>query len=140
MTAYDTPLGTVRAQTSATFKPHGLYVAGPVCESLTDQATVLAEARLDVQHGLCPKAAIHPTQMASILKAYAVDIADLRAAKQVLEDGAPAVFAEMGRMAETATHARWALEILARHTVFGTHAPANHAGRRRAGQISLSNE
>lgn len=138
MTAYDTPLGTVLAQTVAAFKPHGLHVAGPVCESLMDQATVLAEARLDVQHGLCPKAAIHPSQIDAIRQAYAVDMADLRAAKQVLEDGAPAVFAEMGRMAETATHARWALEILARHRIFGTQTPANQASQMRAMRIAVS--
>lgn len=118
--AYDTPLGQLLSLTVATFKPYGLQVAGPVCEFLEDQETVLAEARLDVQHGLCPKAAIHPAQLATIRRAYAVDIADFLAAKQVLEHDAPAVFAENGRMAETATHALWAEEILKRHEVFGT--------------------
>lgn len=83
----------------ATFKPHGLHVAGPVCESLTDQETVLAEALLDVQHGLCPKAAIHPAQVKTIQRAYAVNKFDV-AARQILGDGVPAVFAESGRMAE----------------------------------------
>jgi citrate lyase beta subunit len=134
-TAYDTPLGQLLSQTVATFKPHGLHVAGPVCESLTDQETVLAEALLDVQHGLCPKAAIHPAQVKTIQRAYAVNKFDALAARQILGDGVPAVFAESGRMAETATHGRWAEEILARQEAFGTvDSPKNTAQRYSVGR------
>jgi citrate lyase beta subunit len=120
-TVYDTPLGSVIAQLVTLFKPFGFALSAPVFEYLDDKDTLLREIRLDLAHGLVGKTAIHPDQIAWIEASYRVDAEDLEMAKCLLDADMPAVFKMHGAMCEVSTHHRWAEDIIARGTLFGSN-------------------
>lgn len=119
LTWQDTPLAPVIAQLVTLFKPAEFALSAPVFEYLNDHATLRREIQLDLAHGLTGKTAIHPSQIAIIEAAYAVEHEDYDMARKVLDTTAPAVFRMHDAMCEVATHQRWAADILTRHALFG---------------------
>lgn len=122
LTAYDTPLRLVIDNLIVAFRPYGYDVSAPVFEHIGRPDVLAREVELDVAHGLFAKTAIHPTQVAPIEAAYAVDPADAALADAILDPEAAAVFRFDGTMAEPATHARWARSTRARACVYGLRA------------------
>lgn len=119
LTAYDTPLRLVIDHMIVAFRPHGYEVSAPVFEHIERPEVLARELQLDVAHGLFAKTAIHPTQVAVIESAYAVERGDSALAEAVLDPAAAAVFRINGQMAEPATHRRWAQMTRAREDVYG---------------------
>jgi len=118
-TLYQTPLSSVVARLVSIFKPHGYNLSAPVYDIAHDPATLSFETRLDLEHGLFGKTAIHPSQIAPIELEYQVDPLELRVAEATLQDGAPAVFLLEDHMCEVATHRNWALEVCSRAEIYG---------------------
>ncbi len=125
MVAYETPLGLVIRQLVHVFKPFGFSIAAPVYDFTDDPETLIAEALLDVQHGLVGKTAIHPRQIALIEAAYQVRAEDVIAARAILEPNAPAVFRIGDQMCEPLTHSGWAKSILEQARIYG-ELPVRH--------------
>lgn len=123
LTAYDTPLRLVIDNLILAFRPHGYEVSAPVFEHIERPEVLAREVGIDVAHGLFAKTAIHPTQVAAIEAAYAVDPADAALADAILDPDAAAVFRFKGTMAEPATHTRWARSTRARAAVYGLAEP-----------------
>ena len=123
-TAYDTVLGGVISNLVTTFKPYGFPLSAPVFDGFEHADVLAEEVRIDLAHGLLAKTAIHPSQIATIHREYAVSREDLQAAEQLLECNAPAVFGLNGMMHEQATHGPWAEEIVTRAEIFGVVADA----------------
>jgi citrate lyase beta subunit len=119
LTLYDTPLGHVIAQLVTQFKPYGFALSAPVYEYLDDSATLQTEIQLDLAHGLIGKTAIHPSQIALIESAYAVEKEDYEMALSLTEQSAPAVFKMHNAMCEVSTHRQWGVELLNRHRYYG---------------------
>lgn len=124
-TVYDGPLGGAIAALVATFLPHGFAMSAPVFEGFGDTDLLREEIERDIEHGLLTKTAIHPCQIAPIQAAYAVEPGDLGAARAVLAEDGPAVFAFGGAMCEPATHRGWARTIVRRAAVFGVRQESN---------------
>lgn len=124
-TAYDGPLGNIIAVLVSAFVPWGFAMSAPVLENFSDEALLQAEIDRDLEHGLMTKTAIHPAQVAMIHQAYRVEPADLATAHAILDEAAPAVFADAGTMCEPATHRGWAAVIARRAALYGVrHDPA----------------
>jgi citrate lyase beta subunit len=119
LTLYDTPLGNVIAQLVAVFKPYNFSLSAPVFEYLNDNQTLQKEIQLDLAYGLCGKTAIHPTQIADIEAAYAIELDDYEMAIKLVDNTAPAVFKMHHAMCEVATHRQWAIGILNRQQHYG---------------------
>ncbi|GAA0514802.1 HpcH/HpaI aldolase/citrate lyase family protein [Deinococcus depolymerans] len=119
-TAYEGPLERVISLLIGVFKPAGFTLSSPVYEVHGDPATLARELQQDLEYGLCGKTIIHPAQLPTVLRAYAVHPHDLEEARAILAPDAPAVFSMNGRMCEPATHTRWANDILARAGRYGT--------------------
>ncbi|WP_342658723.1 HpcH/HpaI aldolase/citrate lyase family protein [Sphingomonas carotinifaciens] len=119
-TVYDGPLGPLIGTLVATFAPWGFELTAPVMENFANPALLAAEVERDLDHGLCAKTAIHPSQVPVIHAALAVPMAQLAEAQAILGEDSPAVFNSAGVMCEPATHARWARRVMARAEAFGT--------------------
>jgi citrate lyase beta subunit len=127
-TIYETPLRSVIEQLVTSFAPAGFDLSGPVCELLDAPDILAREVEIDLEHGLLGKTAIHPGQIEVIEGAMRVDPEDLGAAKQILAEDAPGVFAASNRMCEPATHRPWAERLLERADVFGVRKLAEVRG------------
>ncbi len=119
VTAYDTPLGPLIDQLVSIFKPWGFNLSGPVYDYTEDPLTLMLETRLDLQHGVFGKTAIHPRQIEIIEAEYRADLCDVERAEQILKPDAPAVFRVGDSMCEPTTHRNWASMILERARVYG---------------------
>lgn len=119
-TAYEGPLERVISLLCSVFKPAGFALSSPVYEVYGDPATLAREVQQDLEYGLCGKTIIHPAQLPTVLRGYAVHPHDLQEAQAILAPDAPAVFSMNGRMCEPATHTRWARDILTRAGRYGT--------------------
>lgn len=124
-TAYDGPLGSVIRDMATTFIPAGFAVAAPVFEHYASPERLREEVEQDLEHGLCTKTAIHPSQIEVIHGCYAPSHEEVREARAILEQNAHAVFASDGSMCEPATHRRWAGNVITRLQHFST-ADANN--------------
>lgn len=118
-TVYDGPLGPIIATLVATFAPWGIALSAPVFEHFGNHALLREEVERDLEHGLLTKTAIHPSQIATIQSAYAIDEASHAEARQVLASDGRAVFASREAMCEPATHHVWAQATLRRAEAFG---------------------
>jgi citrate lyase beta subunit len=119
LTLYDTPMKQVISQLVTSFKPYGFNLSAPVFEYLNDHHGLQKEIQLDLAHGLIGKTAIHPTQIANIESAYAVEREDYEMAIKLVDSTAPAVFKMHHAMCEVATHRQWAIDILNRQRCYG---------------------
>ena len=119
LTLYDTPMSQVISQLVTIFKPYGFNLSAPVFEYLNDYHGLQKEIQLDLAYGLIGKTAIHPTQIASIESAYAVELEDYEMAIKLVDSSAPAVFKMHHAMCEVATHKQWAIDILNRQRCYG---------------------
>lgn len=122
-TVYQTPVGEVIARLVTWFRPWGFQLAAPVFEYLDDAGTLAEELEIDRDWGLCPKAAIHPDQVARIEEFYRVHRAELDAAVRILEADSKAVFRFQDSMCEPATHLNWARTVVMAADRFGTRSP-----------------
>jgi citrate lyase beta subunit len=122
-TAYDGPLGPVIVDLVATYGPWGFRLSAPVFEYFGNPDLLREEVERDLEHGLLTKTAIHPSQIAIIQGAYAVDPLDLAEAQAILARGEAAVFASREAMCEPATHSGWAGLIQRRADHFGVKRP-----------------
>jgi citrate lyase beta subunit len=119
LTLYDTPLGNVISQLVTVFKPYHFSLSAPVFEYLNDDDTLQKEIQRDLAYGLIGKTAIHPSQIAHIEAAYAVELEDYEMAIKLIDSAAPAVFKMHHAMCEVATHRQWAIGILNRQQRYG---------------------
>lgn len=119
-TIYTTPLKTVICRLVQLFKPYGFSLSAPVFEYVNRMDLLEEEVAEDLRHGLTGKTAIHPSQITVIEHAYAVNPQDEEAARAILDPETPAVFKLNGAMCEPATHSRWAEQILARSSIYGS--------------------
>lgn len=118
-TIYEGPVGPLIASLVGAFAPWGFALSAPVFEAIEDPRLLADEVGRDIEHGLLPKAAVHPSQVAVIEAGQAVDADELGEARTILADTAPGVFASRGGMCEPATHRRWAEWIVARAAAYG---------------------
>ena len=116
---YDTPLSHVVDRLITLFKPFGFNLSAPVYDAVNDPATLTKEVKLDLQHGLFGKTAIHPEQIPVIEACYKVSPQEWETAQAILEADAPAVFLRNGRLCEPSTHKRWAEQIVQRAAHYG---------------------
>jgi citrate lyase beta subunit len=119
LTLYETPLGNVISQLVTVFKPYHFSLSAPVFEYLNDDDTLQKEIQRDLAYGLIGKTAIHPSQIANIEAAYAVELEDYEMAIKLIDSAAPAVFKMHHAMCEVATHRQWAISILNRQQRYG---------------------
>ncbi|ADJ28863.1 HpcH/HpaI aldolase/citrate lyase family protein [Nitrosococcus watsonii] len=119
LTIYDTPLRNIINDVILTFRPAGYGLSSPVFEYLNDYATLRREIMLDIAHGLLTKAAIHPSQVPVVERAYRVCEKDMDLAQHALKKGAPAVFKLNSQMVEPATHCAWAERLLLQAELYG---------------------
>lgn len=112
------PLYLVLSQIIMIFRPLGFEIAAPVVSCFGDPDMLWRELEGDVEHRLLNKTCIHPGQVATIHRAYAVTHADLSAAQAILDDQR-AVLGTGSRMLEKAPHTAWAENVLRRHTKYG---------------------
>ncbi|ABA57514.1 HpcH/HpaI aldolase/citrate lyase family protein [Nitrosococcus oceani] len=119
LTIYDTPLRNIINDVILTFRPAGYGLSSPVFEYLDNYATLQREVALDIVHGLLTKAAIHPSQIPVVERAYQVCQKDMELAQRVLEEGTPAVFKLNSQMVEPATHCAWAERLLLQAELYG---------------------
>lgn len=130
MTLYETPMGYLISQLVTVFKPYGFSLSAPVFEYLDDPVTLQKEIQLDLAHGLTGKTAIHPEQVPTIEKAYAVEREDVEMAQSIHNSQAPAVFRMHNAMCEIATHKQWSKGIMDRYFCYGAknapHIPEYH--------------
>ena len=119
LTIYDTPLRNIINDVILTFRPAGYGLSSPVFEYLDNYDTLQREVALDIVHGLLTKAAIHPSQIPVVERAYRVCQKDMELAQRVLEEGTPAVFKLNSQMVEPATHCAWAERLLLQAELYG---------------------
>jgi citrate lyase beta subunit len=119
LTLYDTPLGHVISQLVTVFKPYNFALSAPVFEYLNDNDTLQKEIQRDLAYGLIGKTAIHPSQIADIEAAYAVELDDYEMAVKLVDNSSPAVFKMHHAMCEVATHRQWAVGMLNRQQYYG---------------------
>lgn len=119
-TIYQTPLLPVICKMVHVFKPHDFHLSAPVFEYIDRMDNLEAEVEQDLMHGLTCKTAIHPQQIAYIESQYRVPVIDVETATRLLDKASPAVFKMNGAMCEQTTHSRWAEQVLARVSVYGT--------------------
>jgi citrate lyase beta subunit len=118
-TIYETPVGDLISRLVGEFVPHGFGLSAPVFESIEHLDVLAEEVELDLNRGLFGKTVIHPSQIPTVERAYAVSQQDYLEAQEILRPDAPAVFARGGRMCEPTTHSRWAQDIVARQGIYG---------------------
>lgn len=118
-TIYDTAAGPVVASLVAAFRPFGFPLTAPVFDDFGDVDTLREEVERDLEHGLVGKTAIHPSQVGSIEDEYRVRYKDFAMAREILAEGAPAVFQIDQVMCEPATHVEWARSVVEQAEVFG---------------------
>jgi len=123
-TVYETPLGRVIDGLLEAFSAQGVKLCAPVCDRISDLATLRREVEEDIHRGLFAKTAIHPKQVDAIWDCYLPTAADLDEARQILDPDAPAVFGSNGDMLEPACHSEWARRLLHREAVFRTATSA----------------
>ncbi|MCP5419525.1 MAG: HpcH/HpaI aldolase/citrate lyase family protein [Gammaproteobacteria bacterium] len=121
-TLYETPLRGVLEDLIKIFKPAGFAMAAPVFGYLDDLNLLRLEIERDIAYGFVTKAALSPSQVVVIEKAFRVDGQDYESAQALLGSRAPAVFKMHGQMLEVAVHREWARHILARADLFGVKA------------------
>lgn len=119
-TLYATPIGTLIHQLVGCFVPYGFYLTAPVFEYLDKPDLFAQELQQDIALGLVGKTVIHPSQIAAVQRAFAVEAAALADAKAILAHDAKAVFKQDNAMLEPATHASWAKALLARAQIYPT--------------------
>lgn len=117
-TIYHTPIGTLIHQLLGCFVPYGFYLTAPVFEYF-DNAILAQEVAQDVALGFVGKTVIHPSQIATVKQALAVDYDSLLQAQAILATDAKAVFKQDNAMLEPATHALWADAIVKRQQIYG---------------------
>ncbi len=117
-TLYDGPLGYVFKMLVSSFSSKGFALTAPVCELIDQPALLQEEIHQDIEHGLVAKTAIHPTQIALIHNALAVEQQDYDDALRIV-NSEQAVFKSNGAMCEPATHRKWAQNILMRAKHYG---------------------
>ena len=128
---YDTPLSHVVDRLVTLFKPLGFNLSAPVYDAVNDPATLTKEVKLDLQHGLFGKTAIHPEQIPVIEACYKVSPQEWETAQAILEADAPAVFLRNGRLCEPSTHRKWAEQVTQRAAHYGLRATPLGAEPRR---------
>jgi len=114
VTIYQSPIGLLIHQLIACFVPYGFYLTAPVFEYLDKPDFFAQELQQDVALGLVGKTVIHPSQIAAVKHAFAVNETDLSQAQAIVAADAKAVFKQNNAMLEPATHRAWANSILAR--------------------------
>lgn len=114
VTIYQSPVGMLIYQLIACFVPYGFYLTAPVFEYLDKPDLFAQELRQDVALGLVGKTVIHPSQIAAVKHAFAVNNHELAQAQAILAIDAKAVFKQDNSMLEPATHRAWATEVMAR--------------------------
>jgi citrate lyase beta subunit len=135
-TCYQGVLGPVIAQIAGVFLPFGLPVAGPVFDGLEHTPVLVEEAELDLEHGLLPKASVHPSQVQPIESVYRVEPGDLQAAERLLDEESPAVFGMNGAMCERSVHRPWAERTRKRAEIFGVRRTASEPQAPAEGRAS----
>lgn len=122
-TLHEGPLAATVSMLAGVFRPYGFSLSSPVYEVLSDLDTLTREIQQDLDAGLTGKTIIHPAQLDTVLSGFCVSAEDLAEAEAILQPHAPAVFQMNGRMAEPATHRRWATGILTRAQFYGVLPP-----------------
>lgn len=122
-TLYDGPLGYVFKMLVSSFSSKGFALTAPVCELIDQPGLLQEELHRDIELGLVAKTAIHPTQIAIIHNALAVERQDYDDALRIV-NSEQAVFKSNGTMCEPATHRKWAQNILMRAKYFGVRPSA----------------
>ena len=117
-TVYETPVGRVIDSLLEAFCAQGVRLCAPVCDRISDLATLERELQEDIHRGLFAKTAIHPSQVEAIWKSYEPSADDLDDARRILHPNAPAVFGSNGDMLEPACHIEWARRLTTRDTLF----------------------
>ena len=135
---YDTPLSHVVDRLVTLFKPFGFNLSAPVYDAVNDPATLTKEVKLDLQHGLFGKTAIHPEQIPVIEACYKVSPQEWESAQAILEADAPAVFLRNGRLCEPSTHRRWAEQIVQRAAHYGLEVTPLNAEEPRRDFVSAN--
>ncbi|MBB3103564.1 HpcH/HpaI aldolase/citrate lyase family protein [Azomonas macrocytogenes] len=113
-TLYSTPMSYVIPMLAGVMGSQGFALTAPVFEQLATPHLLKQELELDIAHGLVGKTAIHPSQINIIQDALRVSLEDLNCAKLIVNDMTPAVFKHNNAMCESATHYKWATNILER--------------------------
>ncbi len=123
-TAWEGPLANVLRDVAGTFLPAGFELAAPVFEHYGAPEVLAREVEIDLEHGLCTKTAIHPSQLAIVHAAYRPDPDELDDARAILAVDAPAVFGRRQSLCEPATHRGWARRTLQRADAYGVPSEA----------------
>lgn len=118
-TLYDSVLGNVLYRLLVQFVPKGFYLTSPVFEYWDNVDVFYQEAQNDVKNGFVGKTVIHPSQIDTVVQAFAVCPKDYDDACAILTVD-KAVFKQNNAMLEPATHNAWARHIVLRQEVFGT--------------------
>ncbi|OBX80133.1 HpcH/HpaI aldolase/citrate lyase family protein [Faucicola atlantae] len=119
-TIYATPIGTLIDQLVGCFVPYGFYLTAPVFEYLDTPELFAQELQHDVALGLVGKTVIHPSQIAAVQRAFAVEASTVADANAILTQDTKAVFRQDNAMLEPTTHAAWARTVLLRAAVYDT--------------------
>ncbi len=135
-TVYETPVGRVIDGLLEVFSSQGIRLCAPVCDRISDPATLERELQEDILRGLFAKTAIHPCQVHAIWRSYKPDHNDLNDAARILDPDAPAVFGSNGDMLEPACHAEWARGLIARNDLYWSmERPQNDEVHRCAASV-----
>ncbi|MCX8494673.1 MAG: HpcH/HpaI aldolase/citrate lyase family protein [Akkermansiaceae bacterium] len=118
LTVYETPVGSVIDSLLEAFCAQGVRLCAPVCDRISDLATLERELQEDIHRGLFAKTAIHPSQVEAIWKSYEPSADDLDDARRILHPDAPAVFRSNGDMLEPACHSEWARRLIVRDSLY----------------------
>lgn len=137
-TVYEGPLLSALSQAVCILGARGLPLTAPVFDQLDDIDTLAREAARDAAFGFLAKTAVHPAQIPVIERAFAVPAETLAQAREILAEGARAVFRQGGAMAEPATHRAWAERILVRAASYGIIREGERTGSPRAGAAALT--
>ncbi len=127
-TVYAGPLAWGLSQIMCQLGSRGYPLTAPVFDVLDDPATLALECARDADFGFVGKTAVHPCQIAAIHAGFAVTPDAVALAREVLSDGARAVFRAQGMMLEPATHAGWAGRTVARAKAYGLRADERTGG------------
>ena len=117
-TVYETPVGRVIDGLLEAFYSQGVKLSAPVCDRISEFATLEREIKEDIHRGLFAKTAIHPSQVKVIWKSYEPYPDELEDARRILEPDAPAVFSSNGDMLEPSCHAEWARRLIGRNALY----------------------
>jgi len=117
-TVYETPVGRVIDGLLEAFYSQGVKLCAPVCDRISEFATLERELKEDINRGLFAKTAIHPNQVKAIWKSYEPYPDEIEDARRILEPNAPAVFSSNGDMLEPSCHAEWAQRLIVRDALY----------------------